>query len=53
MVILYFSCDFDVVVQGGELCLPVLPMLTRNPYPILVNRGSSTALVSFEAQEQV
>ena len=21
MVVLYFSCKFDVVVQGGELCL--------------------------------
>ena len=27
MVVLYFSCNSDVVVQGGEPCLPVLVIL--------------------------
>ena len=25
MVVSYFSCNFDVVVRRGELCLPPLP----------------------------
>ena len=25
MIVLYFSCNVDVVVQGGKLCFPMLP----------------------------
>ena len=25
VVVLYFSCHFDVVVQEGEPCIPMLP----------------------------
>ena len=30
MVVLHFRCNFVVVVQGGELCLPVPPSHTSD-----------------------
>ena len=35
MVVLYFSCNFDVVVQGGELCLTMLPSCPEVSYPFM------------------
>ena len=31
MIVLYFSCNFDVSVWGGELCFPTLPSWPEVP----------------------
>ena len=38
MVVLHFSCNFDVVVGGGELCLPMPPPWLEICKPLLFNQ---------------
>ena len=34
MVVVYFSCNFDVVLQRGEPCLPMPPFDQKSMYGI-------------------
>ena len=41
MVVVYFSCNFDVVVQGGELCLPMAPPVKQHTLRTVYGCGSN------------
>ena len=39
MVVLYFSCNFNVVLWEGEMCLPMLPSWLKVLSLIILNKG--------------